>query len=207
MKTAYFTLVALLSAGTSFSQTTKHKRSIVEWGINFGVNYSWLHAPNTDPSKILQLSTVNGMVYRLGLVSDIRVSKHLSVQLKPEFSLNDSRMSFTGIDNSKAIYEMPPTVEVAAHLTYKLFKHTFRPYVLAGPAYKIPLPGASSTDASQISRSSVSLDIGAGLERKFKKFTLMPEIRYGHGISNMSGISSVNTLKLHSVILCVNFKR
>ncbi len=196
---------AMYLTNTSYGQETKPKPdNKIELGFSFGTNYSLLYLGENDPSKATRLSSVNGLGFRLGILATLPLFPRVSLTAKPELSFNDNNLGYTNSENKQQEYEMPTTGEIAVHVSYKLSSGSTHPYVLFGPAYKLPLT-SSSSDYYQITRPALALDAGVGLEHLFKHFKIAPELRYSYNVNNISSVSGIKDVRYHVLSLSLMF--
>lgn len=215
MKTKIFLAFFLLSLIT-FAKNSKNNSdpvsksfcqmqdsmSKIKWGFNLGFNYSILQIKNVDP--VVQSS--NSVGFRIGILMDWKLTNHLSFFPKSELSFNDSKVILLENQGDKEIYQVYPVIlEVASHLTYKLYNNKTAPYILFGPTYKVPL--TSDKNVQYVTRrSDIALDFGIGIDKELSYFNIAPELRYSLGLLNLSGINTVGQLHFHTVTLVLNFK-
>lgn len=193
------TLLLLFSKGFCQNQDSISK---LIFGFNFGLNYSNLQLKNTDPG--IQYSNSAG--FRMGILMDWKLTKHLSFSPKTEIAFNDSKVTILKNPDTKEIYEVYPfLIEFAPHITYKLINTKTAPYILVGPSYKVPLHGNNKIHYATM-RSGIAFDFGIGLDKKLTYFNFAPELRYSLGLTNLSNINGIGRLYFHSVTLVLNFK-
>lgn len=174
-------------------------------GLTIGINYARVATDNADPNDIMEIAAVSGLGYRLGLLGGLQLSRHLAVELKPSLAFNDSKLGITRTNLNKETYGQTIMLEGAGHAVYKFYVGRTIPYALAGVSYRQPLNDAASP-ITQMVRSTLAADIGLGLEKRFRHFSIAPEIRYSHGLSNLQQIKGINSVKMHSIIFTVNLK-
>lgn len=165
-------------------------------GFNVGLNKAnvLLNSPTVGAA------VDNGIGVRLGLVSNLAISRRFSIEPKAELSFNTSRVT----DGTTTYKVNPVDVELMAHLRTKLWKGGFSPYLTAGPNVKIPL--GQRSEFTLPTRNDVAIDVGVGLDVPFgKKIRVSPELRYSFGLLNISQSNSVGDLKFHNVALILNF--
>lgn len=175
---AVITLLPLLSLAQK-----KDKR--MNYGISLGVQQSSFCIKNYDASYYKSVTPASGAGYRLGLLANYRLSKRWSVTLKPEMAFYGSTISTLRVDNDAYKWETSPMAELAADIRYKLPLKVIQSYLYAGPTYKYAL-GKGTTDKPLLDGNFLCLDAGIGVEKKFKNFTLAPELRYSHGLSRFA---------------------
>tara|TARA_B110000967_G_C18646003_1_gene440910 strand:+ start:156 stop:527 length:372 start_codon:yes stop_codon:yes gene_type:complete len=118
MKKVIFVTGLFISSLTVFSQSessVNEKR--MKYGFSLGINHSNL-LDNEMLSSNASLS--NNLGFRLGILSDYKISKFLSISPKAEMSFNNSEVNFNNIDGSQTEYEiMPISLDLMAHFIFK----------------------------------------------------------------------------------------
>jgi len=118
LKKVIFVTGLFISSLTVFSQSessVNEKR--MKYGFNLGINHSNL-LDNEMLSSNASLS--NNLGFRLGILSDYKISKFLSISPKAEMSFNNSEVNFNNIDGSQTEYEiMPISLDLMAHFIFK----------------------------------------------------------------------------------------
>ncbi len=202
MKKVILASAVSLSVFTTYAQSNKQALS---WGFDFGLNYSSLPVIKASMSNIQKVTTPSATGFRLGIFMDLNLTKHLSIIAKPELAFYGNKVTVIKSDNSMNTYEVPPMAELSASLKYKLLGKGMQPYIIAGPGYKIPVID-NSIKNMQFARPVISADLGIGLEKRFPKFSVAPELRYSYGVNNISSIPGVQKATLNSFVFTVNFK-
>ena len=191
----------LLLCSIGFGQTKDSTTKFV-FGFNLGLNYSNTQVKSSDPS----VNYTNGAGFRIGVLLDWKLSKHLSFSPKIELAFHSTKITVAKKTIGEEVYEIYPVVlDFAPHITYKLMDKKNAPYLLLGPSFKIPLNGSNGVKYAT-HRSSLALDFGFGLDKKLTYFNFAPELRYSIGLMNLSGINVVKQLYFHNVTLVMNFK-
>jgi hypothetical protein len=193
MKNLVVILIVLLSAGMSYGQTqerTKKKR--LSTGVNFGINKA-----NAVLSGNSSAAVENGLGFRLGVTSDLALSKRFSIAPKAEMSFNTSSIT----ENGERTSIRPVDLELMAHLKINLLKCGLSPYLVVGPNIKMPIGSGALTMPT---RDNLSLDLGVGLDVPFGRFKIAPELRYSYGLMNINRESSLGDLKFHNIALILN---
>lgn len=171
-------------------------RKIAAFGFSFGVNRSNLQfgAAQENGDQI-----VNGMGYRLGVVSELRLGKRIVVSPKADLSFNAGQLNQGNTDYAVSA----SSLELMGHLKYRMMRSNFSPYILVGPNYRIPL--ANRNDNSVPTSSDVALDIGVGLDVPLIGFKMSPELRYSYGLSNITNSEAFSDLNHHNIALTLIF--
>lgn len=176
---------------------SKNKK-LMTFGFGLGINRSNLAFSSTSNGEQI----TNGMGYRLGVISEIRMGRRFSFSPKAELSFNASRLNQDDVN-----YNVNATnLEFMGHLRYMLFRTEFSPYIIAGPNARIVLNGENSQNYIP-TKNDVAIDVGAGLDIPLKWFTMAPEIRYSFGLTDIQeSTSNVSDLKFNNIALVLIFK-
>lgn len=201
MRTTILIAALLLFSFYSFGQLSKPK-----FGISAGISLSDAVASQNSSIAYNTLQATDAVGYRLGLLMDWNLVKNLSFSPKVELTYNDSRLTVWGSSGKeKEVYEVYPiTLDIAGHFTYKLFRKGITPYLLAGPGYKIPLMDKETLYATK--KPVLCIDFGVGVETKFRKFNLAPELRYSRALSDNSLVTGTGSLRFNTLAFVVNVK-
>ncbi|MFK7950586.1 MAG: outer membrane beta-barrel protein [Saprospiraceae bacterium] len=190
----------LLCSVAAFSQTEiSEKKS--KYGIYMGVNHSNL-AIKEMPTNA---TTSTDFGFQLGILADFSIKDWLSFSPKAELSFNTANVDIDyGIGFTS--YEiMPVNVGLMTHFKLKVPNNNFEPYFLFGPHYRLSLTEKTTTSAEFPTYSALSFDIGIGTEKIFKHFAFAPELRYSHGLGDVNGNPTLQSIKYHNISLIFNF--
>lgn len=172
------------------------KDKFATFGFDLGVNRSNLQFGDTQTNGD---QITNGLGYRLGIVSDFRVTKRFSIAPKAELSFNASRL-----DQSNTSYNVNATnLEFLGHLKYKFAKGNFSPNIIAGPNFRVPLQKTQNSFVSV--KNDMAIDFGVGLDVPMGYFKMSPELRYSYGCSNITQSSQFSDLYYHNIALTLIF--
>ncbi len=185
------------------------------YGFSCGYNASKL---TLDEVGTYCVSPINGYGINLGVVMDYHLTP--TVFLNP-----DARLVF---HRGKLIYETASrplevevetevtNVEFSLHIGYKLKGKKCRPYVLAGPNFKVNTISEEELNPNQIHMKmqphDLATDIGAGMVISLPHFVIAPELRYSIGMVDINGSSayfyntSIANLRRNSLMVILNFK-
>lgn len=205
MKKVVLSVVLSIYAIIGFSQSENNDtNSKFRFGFNLGVNYSMLQ----PKEGLLSRSEIyNGVGFKLGLMMDYALSKNLSVSPKTELSFNHSGVESENNDNSLTNYKVfPISLDIMAHLVYKIGDGKTTPYLLAGPNFRLPLKNKPKSSAEFKTQPDFAIDFGIGLENGLKYFIFAPELRYSLGLLNVNGYPLIESLNYHNISLTFNFK-
>jgi len=171
-------------------------RKIATFGFSFGINRSNLQfgAGQENGDQI-----VNGMGYRLGVVSELRLGKRFVVSPKADLSFNAGQINQANTDYAVSA----SSLELMAHLKYRLMRSNFSPYILAGPNYRVPL--ANRNNEAVPTSSDVAIDVGVGLDIPLIGFKMSPELRYSYGLTNITNSDEFSDINHHNIALSLIF--
>ncbi len=171
-------------------------RKLLAFGFSFGVNRSNLQfgAAQENGDQI-----VNGMGYRLGVVSELRLGKRLVISPKADLSFNAGQLNQSNTDYSVSA----SSLELMGHLKYRMMRSNFSPYILAGPNYRVPL--ANRNNNAVPTSSDVAIDVGVGLDIPLIGFKMSPELRYSYGLTNITNSEAFSDLNHHNIALSLIF--
>jgi hypothetical protein len=177
-------------------QSKKSNRKIAAFGFSFGVNRSNLKFGTAQESGD---QIVNGLGYRLGLVSEFRMGQRFVFSPKADLSFNAGQLS-----QSEQNYAVSASsLEFMGHLKYRFARSNFSPYLLAGPNYRIPLQNRN--DNVVPTKNDLALDIGVGLDIPLIGFKVSPELRYSYGLANITNSDSFSDLNYHNIAMSLIF--
>ena len=176
----------------------------LRYGFNLGTNYSFLHSKEALPNNS---EIYNSVGVKIGVFMDYSIAKNLIFSPKTELAFNESGIETTNNDNSISDYQvLPISLDIMAHLVYKIGDGKTIPYLLAGPNFRLPLNNKSRSSADFHNQSDIAIDFGIGLENRLKCFIFAPEIRYSLGLLNINENPGFQTLNYHNISLVLNFK-
>jgi hypothetical protein len=186
----------LLVSSSSFAQEENTKTKFATFGFDLGVNRSNLaFGSDQDGSGTI----TNGLGYRLGIISNFRLSPKFSLSPKAELSFNASRISQSTVE-----YKVNPVnLEGMLHVKYKLFKSKFTPYVIVGPNIRIPL-STPNPDYIPV-KNDIAIDAGIGLDIPLRNIKLSPELRYSFGLVSNVSSPTFGPLNYHNLSIVLAF--
>ncbi|MBX2905700.1 MAG: hypothetical protein KF744_06660 [Taibaiella sp.] len=204
MKNAPALLLLILTSIVANAQSARRAGELYP-GITIGINSTRLAAETTNGGDVKEVTVVNGLGYRLGLLGGWQMSRRFAIELNPSLAFNDSKLGITRNNLSQEAYGQSLMLECAARGVYKWFWGKSLPFILGGMSYRQPIGDASAT-VIQMAHGTLAADVGLGIEKHYRHFTLAPEIRYSHGITNMQNIYGINSVKMHAIILSLCLK-
>jgi hypothetical protein len=171
-------------------------RKIAAFGFSLGINRSNLQYGETQENGD---QIVNGMGYRLGVVSEFRLGKRFVVTPKADLSFNAGQLNRENTEYAVSA----SSLELMGHLKYRMMRSNFSPYILAGPNYRIPL--ANRNDNNVPTTSDVAIDVGVGLDIPLIGFKISPELRYSYGLTNITNSDAFSDLNHHNIAVSLIF--
>lgn len=187
---------------TGFAQSESNKPDRkTSFGFNLGTNYSNLYAKETLPAYA---SISNGIGASLGLFMDYSISKHLLFSPKIELAYNNCSVEFADENDDYKIF--PISLEIMAHMKYKIGEGKVTPYILAGPNLKLPLFNKPKNSTDFDTDPDFAIDFGIGFEKLNQYFILSPELRYSIGLINVNQNPLLQSLNFNKISLILNFK-
>ena len=205
MKKVILSVAIVLWSIFSFAQKDQENNIVKKrYGFNVGANYTFLTVKDGLPDNAL---IYNAAGYQFGFFMDYHLKKNIFISPKIEASINKGRVDFTKNDSSVSKYEIAPlSLNLVAHLVYKIPMNKISPYILFGPTLKIPIRIKENIPTNFNSKTNLSIDIGVGLDTKAKYFVFAPEVRYSYGLLNINEHPAIKSLYAHQISLILNFK-
>ncbi|MCH2224890.1 MAG: PorT family protein [Crocinitomicaceae bacterium] len=189
-------LFALLFSASNmvFGQKALRNKRFTK-GFNVGFNHANFLMESSNPLETIN----NGTGFRLGLISNLAISKRFSLEPQAELSFNSSQLIYG--EEQRTIN--PVDLEFMIHAKLKLRKGGLSPYLIAGPNVKFPLGDKNSLVVP--TREHVGIDMGIGLDVPFGRRVLVsPELRYSFGLTSINENSTYSDIKFHNVALILN---
>lgn len=130
----------------------------------------------------------NGIGFRLGIAADFQLIRGLYFTPRAELSFYDNALEygqFGELDEGEYLI-IPTGLETKVNFAYKFREgKDVRPFLMGGASYIASLSRELET-FEYASGSTITADVGIGVERKFDNFIFAPEFRYSHGLSNVN---------------------
>ncbi len=205
MSKVFFTFVATLIFISGFSQSrTELSKKRSYYGISLGFIQSSVILENDLPKGY---RAYDGSGFNIGIISEINFSKYFSLSPKFEVTFTDSRIERNNLTKGKIVYRvLPISLDFMAHAIIKTGKSKLNPYLFIGPNYKKALKGPDKESIKWNEKSNIALDFGLGLELFFKKFIISPGLRYSYGLTNISSLKDIESIKMNTISLVFVFK-
>jgi hypothetical protein len=177
----------------------------LRFGFNLGVNYSELQIEKSHNNFVGEVSPFSGAGFRSGIVLEQRLTRRVDFYPSAELSFNSAGVKVIKNGSDEIKYSYRQTMELAPHFKFHLHDKRRSPYILVGPALKMPFTFSSNPAKFNMHTATVSMDLGFGAGRPLKFFDLLPELRYSYGLNNIADMEGVRDARFHSVSLILNF--
>lgn len=184
-----------------FSQSESKPDRKTSFGFNLGTNYSNLSTKETLPGYA---SISNGVGASLGIFMDYSISRQILFSPKIELAYNNGSVEFSDENDKYKIF--PISLDIMAHMKYKVGGVKIIPYILAGPNFKLPLFNKPKNSSDFDTNPDFAIDFGVGFEKKNQYFILAPELRYSIGLLNVNQNPVLKSLNFNKISLILNFK-
>lgn len=196
-KVALICLVFLCTGQSTKAQMFRinHDDKKLYFGIMTGFNNSNFRV---QPSEYFvnndSINTALGPIgqgFSMGIISNLKLAKHLDLRFTPGVSFINRPLQFEEIGNNVTTKQIE-SVLLQAPIWLKLKSdryNNFRFYVLGGLRLDYDLASNSkkrkADDIIKLARLDLSVDYGIGIQIFFPLFILAPEITISQGIPNM----------------------
>lgn len=186
---------------TTYSQrdiTLKSSEKEFSLGFNMGVNQSLFQ------TSIPDVNIKNTFGFKVGVFGNYQLNPIFSISPKLEFSANNFEVQFADelIPNKENYSLLFISSDIAVHAMFTSKNKSKKPFFSFGPNVKLPW---SSSNTSFSGRYSLSMDVSVGFKQELEFFNLIPELRYSHGLTDFNLNSDIESMKLHSISLLLNF--
>ncbi|MCR4583260.1 MAG: PorT family protein [Prevotella sp.] len=173
-------------------------------GILVGMNLQDIELENVGPQTVTledgttAVQTIScdadrwNMGFSVGVLADLRLSKHLNLRFSPTMHFGAKHLTFQNLTNLDS-EGRPELVTQQMKNTYISFPidlkfsaerwNNHRPYLMAGVNPMLNLTGKDQ-DYIQLKRSDLYLEIGMGCDFYLPFFKLIPELKFCYSLSN-----------------------
>lgn len=209
---------------------THYYNEALHFGFALGINRAnfaidpKVHFERFDSLKKVEVSP--GFGFNLGIVSDLRLTKYVTLRFVPNLSFCERSLNYTfeGVDTivrTKTIQSTFLNFPLDLKLRSKRVKD-FGAYLLAGGAYsldlasqrKIPLGSNPNLNEQivKLQRDDFSYEVGSGAEFYFPYFKFAIEAKLSMGIRNMLikentiFSNSINSLNSKILLISITFE-
>lgn len=195
----------------------------LHFGILMGINKSDFRIRHssifTNNDSISLAESIKGPGFNLGIISNLRLTKHLDIRLLPTMVFAERRLYYetfqdtTFTQSIESInFEVPLVVKFKSD-PYK----DMRMYVIGGIKYAYDLASnAKARNAEEIvkiGRHDLQIDFGIGMEIYFPYFIFAPEIRVSQGVFDIHSLDPAlqfsnvfQKLLSRSILITLNFE-
>ena len=189
--------ISILAQDEILSKPSKN-----QYGFHLGINYPNLLYNNKLPANT---KVENNLGYALGVSGNYRVSPILVIVPKAELSFNGGALNFYKADVLLQKYEVAPiTINTMFHARFNKEKSVGFQYFFVGPNVMIPLT-SNQLSSSFDTKTNLAFDLGIGWNQPTKHFNFLPELKYSMGLVNINKNPAIQSLKLHTISLVLNF--
>lgn len=199
-----FSALVISSAYAQSDSETVHNRFHISY--LFGIDYNVLQTSLPRPDSV---NIGNHAGLRFGISGNLRLNNTISFVPKAELAFGNSQVIQSDGARSVTSWKVfPASVDVRLHLVFKDHRKTWKPYLVTGPSFKLPINAHVNLQRSlrYDTGALIAADFGVGLEREFRNFRFAPELRHSMGLKNISKTAGINQLYLHTFSLVLNFK-
>ena len=166
------------------------------FGVTMAINNSdFKYALDTNYMKqynVLDVQSVKGPGFSVGIVSDLHLSKKFDFRFVPDLAFAEKDLNFTQRKNDTVANKKTESVYIDCPFLFKYKSKPYkdmRMYVISGLKYNIDLQSNADSrkadDQIKIIANDVSLDYGFGFEFHLPMVTIAPEIKLSYGLMNV----------------------
>ncbi|MCL3781573.1 PorT family protein [Prolixibacteraceae bacterium JC049] len=174
---------------TTFDQKPLH------FGYRLGIVGMDIDAEFNPTSQIRGDITGMNWGFAAGLIASLRINRYMNLRALPGLALGERVIKFNGQGpdpigaGSKEQFTRKSTyVELPLNLKVKTRRiNNYRPYFMAGVAYRFDIAKKRDDDMVQLSRHNLFLEAGIGLDYYFQFFRYGTELKFSLGINNLLG--------------------
>ena len=200
---ALATVLLLCALQTNAQKTPnlpRHDKKLIHFGISLGTNSGKFKITHSEDfihnDTIKVVDSPSSLGFNVGIVSDLHLTKNLDLRFIPTLMFAEKDLRYTEVLNLERDTSFVKTIE-SITLSFPLLlkykseriKNNFRIYILGGMRLDWDLASNSkarkATDIVKIDRIDTIVEYGFGMEFYFPLFIFSPEIKFGHGITNM----------------------
>lgn len=215
--------VSLKAQFNAHSFDSKYLTRPLHFGILMGINKSSFRVRHSDiftnNDSISLAEGIKGPGFNLGIVSNLRISRHFDLRFLPTMVFAERRLYYETFQDTNFTQSIESiNVEVPLLLKFKSEPYKdMRMYVLCGLKYAYDLASnAKARNAEnlvKIGRHDIQIEYGIGMEIYFPYFILAPEIRISQGLLDIHSLDShlqfsnvFQKLLSRSIVFTLNFE-
>lgn len=199
-KYAWVTFFVLITmSGFSQSKVVQNLTTFDQKPLHFGYRLGIVGMDLN--ARFSPLSTIRGDVnsfnagFTAGLIASLRLNRYMNLRALPGLALGERVINFNGQgpdpigSGSKEQFARKSTyVEVPLNVKFKTRRiNNYRPYFMAGLAYRFDIAKQRDDDMVQIGRHNVFFEAGIGLDYYFEFFRYGTELKISLGLNNILG--------------------
>ncbi|SDX40928.1 probable protein-translocating porin PorT [Lutibacter oricola] len=162
------------------------------WGYYLGINNKDYKIDYTQENVFIDVTASTG--FDVGLIGDLKLTKHINLRLEPGLSSNTKELAFTHIPGGKkdSIREVNATylrVPLLVKLSTDRY-YNIRPYVIGGVSYDYNFssnqdnPDDNSNGEFRMKKNNFTYELGVGIDIYMPYFIFSPSIRGVFAINN-----------------------
>ena len=184
-------------------------------GILVGMNLQDIELENVGPQTILQedgTTKTQTIVcdddkwnagFSVGVLADIRLSKHLNLRFTPTMHFGAKHLTFynmTELNAEGRLLEMTQDmkstyISFPVDLKFSAERwNNYRPYVIAGVNQLVNLT-SKNQDFLQLKRTDTMIEVGLGCDLYLPFFKLIPELKFCYSLTNALDRGHANELQ------------
>lgn len=195
MKKISFILACFLYGQILFGQTIDNTKKF-DFGILMGVDFGYLKVEQTNwedlgiDNEIRSLEAQNKLGFSIGIMGQYHITENFAIAPQAIISFQESRLNYDF--ENQAQFEQtiePANVEIPIHFVFtnQQSEKRYSPSAFLGARYIHGLATKDNVDYQlDIKRNDVAIDFGTGVEIKFNKFKMKPELMYSFGLLNLA---------------------
>ena len=221
MKRTLLMLILCLTALMAMAQERKVQNKPytdlrpLHLGILVGMNLQDIELENVGPQTILQedgTTKTQTIVcdddkwnagFSVGVLADIRLSKHLNLRFTPTMHFGAKHLTFynmTELNAEGRLLEMTQDmkstyISFPVDLKFSAERwNNYRPYVIAGVNQLVNLT-SKNQDFLQLKRTDTMIEVGLGCDLYLPFFKLIPELKFCYSLTNALDRGHANELQ------------
>ncbi|PCJ64082.1 MAG: hypothetical protein COA58_13930 [Bacteroidetes bacterium] len=194
-----FALTTVFS--NSYAQEIEEsKSSKIRFGFNQGLTYSFLSSNGDLPSNT---SKYEGLGYSLGAIAKIDMFSSISIVPELQLSFNGAGLERMELNSNKDYPFADVSVDFRTNLQYSIKNTNF--YTSLGPQVRFIFDTEESPATKLATSPNFGGNVGIGYARKFKFFTMAPEIRYSSSFNSIKQYETAPAMRLQTIELVLSF--
>ena len=174
---------------------SKLKSRMFHFGLSLGLNKSqYKFTPSSElysSESISSISSPYGPGFQVGIISNVRINDHFDLRFIPTLAFSERSLEYEHFADSTATKTIEGVnLNFPLHIKFKSNPyHDFRFYAIAGVSglYDVAsnAKARKNKDLVKVKAGDIALEYGVGMELHFEFFTLSPEFKVSHGLTNV----------------------